>query len=193
MVQVPAATRRTAIREACCCGIVLGLAVFALDLRESSVQRTAVEDAAAWIQRKGGGRVWYIGHWGWQFHAERNGMEPVIVEYKPSSDDIPFPTPSRLRAGDWLVVPDERVDRQHIELDDAYLREEGRLCYMDAIPLRTVSCFYGGICPVEHHDKDRLTVTIYRVTSDFTPRKCALLSSSLEPLHEQQGTGDAIE
>jgi hypothetical protein len=191
--RLPTAARRRAIREACCFGIVLGLALFALDLRETQVHRTAAEDAAAWVRRQGGGRVWYIGHWGWQFHAERNGMEPVIVEYKPSSHRIPMPPPSRLRAGDWLVVPDERVDRQHVELDAAHLREEVRLRYADAIPLRTLPCFYGGMCPIEHHDGDRLTVTIYRVTAAFTPRLGAGLPGRQEPLQEQPGTGDAVE
>jgi hypothetical protein len=164
-------TGRSAIYAVCGFGIVLGLVYYALDLQEAQVQQTAAVDAAAWINRQGGGRVWYVGHWGWQFHAERNGMEPVIVGYETSEASVPLPPPSRLQAGDWLVVPDERIHRQAIDLVTAPLREEIVLHYAAVIPLRTVACFYAGICPVEHHNGDRLTVHIYRVTSGFTPKK----------------------
>jgi hypothetical protein len=179
--RAPGAAGRSGVGEACGFGIVLGLAFFALDLREAEVQCAAAADAAAWIRQQGNGRVWYVGHWGWQFHAESNGMEPVIVAYEPAPGSVPLPRPSRLRAGDWLVVPDERVHRQSIELDAAHLREEVVLWYADGIPLRTVPCYYAGIAPVEHHDGDRLRVQVYRVTSDFTPQKARKNNSRMPP------------
>jgi hypothetical protein len=151
-------------------GVGLGLAFFALDLREALVQREAAEGAAAWVRGQGGGRVWYVGHWGWQFDAESCGMEPVVVEYEPPAGDIPFPPPSRLRAGDWLVVPDDRIHRQEVELDTEHLDMKILLRFTDGVPLRTVRCYYAGVSPLEHRDGDRLTVRVFRVTHDFTPR-----------------------
>ncbi len=165
--------RRSEVRIACGFGIVLGLAYFALDFREAAVQRMGVEDAAAWIQQHGGGRTWYIGHWGWQFYAERHGMQPVIVDYEPAPSRIPLPPPSQLQAGDWLVVPGERVHRQSIELHGAPLQEEKVFRYADGLPLCTVMCFYAGTTPLEHLAGDRLIVRIYRITANFTPRKSA--------------------
>jgi hypothetical protein len=152
-------------------GVALGLAFFALDLREATAQREAVEKAAAWIADHGGGRVWYVGHWGFQFHAERAGMLPVITEYKPDAGSIPLPPSSRLQENDWLIVPDGRIIQQSLERDPGLLREENLMVIADSIPLRTVMCYYGGFAAVEHHDGNRVEVTIYRVTADFTPRR----------------------
>lgn len=162
--------RRRGVVAALGVGVGLGLAFFALDLREAVVQGEAANDAATWVRDHGGGRVWYVGHWGWQLDAELNGMEPVVAAYEPPPGDIPFPPPSRLRAGDWLVVPDDRVYRQDVDLDPEQLREEVLWRYADCVPLRTVPCFYLGVSPLEHHGGDRLAVRIFRVTDDFTPR-----------------------
>jgi hypothetical protein len=164
--------RRRGVGAALVVGVGLGLAFFALDLREALVQREAAKGAAAWVREHGGGRVWYVGHWGWQLDAELSGMEPVVAEYDPPPGHIPFPPPSRLKAGDWLVVPDDRVYRQDVYLDTEHLREEVLLRYADGVPLRTVPCYYLGVSPLEHHAGDRLTVRVFRVTDDFTPQLC---------------------
>ena len=65
--------------------------------------------------------------------------------------------------------PDERVGSQVIDFDSPALREEKRLTLDDCIPLRTVSCFYCGRAPLEHHEGSRITVRIYRVTADYEP------------------------
>ena len=77
----------------------------------------------------------------------------------------------RLQTGDWLVRPDERVGSQVIDFDSPALREEKRLTLDDPIPLRTVSCFYCGRAPLEHHEGLRMAVRIYRVMTDYTPRE----------------------
>ena len=74
------------------------------------------------------------------------------------------------KKGDWLAAPDERVASENVELNDPALREEVRLMYGDDVPLRTVSCYYCGRAPLEHHEGPRMTVRIFRVVEDFQPR-----------------------
>jgi 4-amino-4-deoxy-L-arabinose transferase-like glycosyltransferase len=149
-------------------GTVLGLGFFALDFRGARVQQEVVERAARWVQEHGGGRVWYVGHWGFQFYAEREGMEAVIPYYEEPQS--PIPPPSKLRRGDWLVVPDPRQNQQGLALGKAPLELMETVVIYDGFPLRTVPCFYGGRTPVEHQEGSCLEVRVYRVVQDFTPR-----------------------
>ncbi len=143
------------------CGALLGMAYYAIDVREAYTEEWGAESAAAWVAGQGGGgRVWYVGHYGFQYYAERCGMTPAY-----SGADAP-----QLRQGDWLVRPDKRVASQVIDFDSPALREEKKLMLDDPIPLRTVSCFYCGRAPLEHHEGPRITVQIYRLTADYTPR-----------------------
>jgi hypothetical protein len=147
-------------------GVVLGLAFYFLDLREAWVQKQAAEEAAAWVRDHGGGRVWYLGHWGFQFAAEHCGMLPVIARYAPEEG---LPPPSHLHEGDWLVVPGKRIHRQDVELSGLPLELAVTLTFEDPVPLRTVWCFYLGRTPVERHTGPRLQVDVYRVGADCTP------------------------
>jgi hypothetical protein len=146
------------------CGAVLGLAYFALDDREAHAEKWGAEASAAWIAAQGeGGRVWYVGHYGFQFYAEKYGMSPAYASSDPSRT-------LNLKPGDWLVRPDARVGSQVMDFDSPALREEKRLTLDDCIPLRTVSCFYCGRAPLEHHEGPRMTVRIYRITADYEPQ-----------------------
>ncbi len=146
------------------CGAILGLAYFALDVREAYAEKWGAESSAAWIAGQGeGGRVWYVGHYGFQYYAEMQGMNPAYAASEPAK------TP-RLKQGDWLVRPDERVGSQVIDFDSPALREEKWLTLNDPVPLRTVSCFYCGRAPLEHHEGARIKVRIYRVIADYEPQ-----------------------
>jgi hypothetical protein len=151
-----ARTGRTVLRVVTLGGIVLGLGFYALDLRDAYAQKIAVENAAELLLRQGAGRVWYVGHWGFQYYAERVGMRPVV------------PGESKLRQGDWLVVPSRFIDQQEIELMNESTELVHILGVEDFVPLRTVPCYYGGDSPVERHDGPRLRVQIYRARLDFT-------------------------
>ena len=143
------------------CGAALGLAYFALDFREAWAEEWGAERAAAWIGAQGGdGRVWYIGHYGFQYYAESLGMRPAY----PGMDPAHSP-----RKGDWLVRPDGRVGHQELDFDNPALEEVQRLTLDDPVPLRTVACYYAGRAPLEHHEGPRMTVRIYRVVSDYDP------------------------
>jgi hypothetical protein len=166
------AERRRTLQALGAGGIALGLAFFGLDWRGACAQRQAAEEAAGWVRDHGGGTAWYVGHWGFQFYAERAGLHPVVTAYQRPENTglirIPFPPPSLLRKGHRLVVPDP-LNQQGLYLDQTKLTLEGRLTVEASLPLRTVPCFYGGRTPLEHHEGARLEVRIYRVTEDFIP------------------------
>jgi hypothetical protein len=175
-------------------GVLLGFAYAALDYWGAKVQQLAADEAVAWIEAQGGKRVWYMGHWGFQYYAEHRGMKPVYLGGE------------RVMAGDYLVVPDLPHNQQSILLDvhdrpsldvatlgllasplsqgplvassvlfpgraDAKkLVEEYVVVEQDPIPLRTVSNFYGGTTALQHHEGPRLTVRVYRVIQSFDPQ-----------------------
>jgi hypothetical protein len=145
-------------------GIVLGFLFYAIDLREAWAWRSVAQQAAKFIrERDPDPRIWYVGHWGFQFYAERSGMRPVVPAAHPARE--------LLRTGDWLLVPDARLEQQTLAIDEQNVEPIAGLVIEDGIPLRTVRCFYGtgtGV-PFEHHRGPRASVTIYRVTGDFEP------------------------
>jgi hypothetical protein len=147
-------------------GVVLGLGFYSVDLLEAFAEKNAAEQAAAFIHaRDERPTIWYVGHWGFQHYAERNGMKPVV----PRSNG-PQPDDSVLRPGDWIVVPDEGVTQQSFRVDDEHAELMGKLELNDGIPLRTVICFYSGRTAVTHLDGARLVVRIYRVKDEHTAR-----------------------
>lgn len=156
--------------------VLLGLVYAGVDFLDARAQEQLVVEAARRVAGTGGA-TWFVGHWGWQYHAERLGMRPVVTAYRPgqpwyepSSGPIPLPPPSRLHRGDWLVVPGEPVHKQWIDLDPAYLELVEELSVTDPVRLRTVMCYYCGDTAIEYRPTEtRLTVTLYRVTADFTP------------------------
>jgi hypothetical protein len=139
-------------------GVALGLGFYAVDLREAEAQRRGVERAARRVFRQaGGGTAWYAGTWGVKFYAERAGLRPVV------------PDRSALHAGDWLVVPDAPLPHQKFVTAGAPLTTAGRVDVSDALPLRTVWCYYGSNVPLDRQEGPRVSLRLYRVTADFTP------------------------
>jgi hypothetical protein len=160
------ATRRLTLAAIVVFGLFLGFALFTVDSHSSSAQEEGATAAAAWIRANGGGRVYFTGHWGFQYYAEHQGMEALIPAYE-QYDDLPQPT--HLQPGDWLVVPDERIDQQRFQIDPDYLKEMTQLTFDRTIPLRTIS-FYGGTVPIQHLEAPLLQVRIYRVQRAFVPQ-----------------------
>jgi hypothetical protein len=153
------------------CSAVLGLAFAALDWWEGWTEKTLAERAAAAAHARGGGTVWFVGHWGFQYYAERCGMRPVVPAYGYYQGEmvyVPLPGPSQLRKGDWLVVPEWRLTQQRVSIDPERTEEVLRLAAVDPVPLQTVMCYYSGNTALEHlRESSRLEVTLYRVTADF--------------------------
>jgi hypothetical protein len=156
--------RSTLINGVAASGIALGILFYAVDLREAWAWRAVVQQSAQFIgQHDPDPRIWYVGHWGFQFYAESAGMRPVVPAVHPARE--------LLRAGDWLVVPYPRLEQQTLVIDRQNVEPIAVLVIEDGIALRTVRCFYGtgtGV-PLEHHHGPRASVTIYRVKRDFEP------------------------
>jgi hypothetical protein len=153
-----AGDRAALIRGVVACNILLGLFYWGVDMLDARAEKLAVAETAQEIRnRDEHGAVWYVGHWGFQYYAEQAGMKPVV------------PGASRLRRGDWLVLPGEPVDRQEIDIADDRSERVLVVSVDDALPLRTVVNYYGGNVPIEHRDGSRLEVEVRRVTADWVP------------------------
>jgi hypothetical protein len=151
--------RRQLVRVAVALGVLLGLLFWAVDFRAANAQRQAVRRAADCIAPEMNGRetVWYTGHWGFQFYAERAGMRPVVLG-------------EPLRRDDWLVVPDEQIDQQEMRRDGEPLRLVREVVIDDRQPLQTVPFYYIGNVGLGHRRLPYLRVRVYRVTAGFVPR-----------------------
>ncbi len=139
--------------------MALGLLFYVVDFKDAVTEKVAAEGSAQRIavlpDARGVQDVWYLGRWGFQYYAERAGMNPVIADE------------SKLQEGDWLVIPDgsyyprpvaEHLSRYKMELVDQF--EIG-----DWLPLRTMMGYYNSGIPLSHHEGPRRTVRIYRIIS----------------------------
>ena len=143
---------------------LVGTLFFAIDFHEAWQTRRIVERAADWIRPRSapGSRTFYVGHWGFQYYAERAGMIAAV--------DRQFYRRTILRRGDFLVVPGPRISQQRFWIDPARSEPAQLLRSVDALPLRTLHCYYQGRTPLERHDGPRMEVTIYKVTDEFPVR-----------------------
>jgi hypothetical protein len=154
---------------------LLGLVVDGVDVLDARAEQGAVEEAARLIrERDDGGTVWYVGHWGFQYYAGREGMQPISA-YAPPDGPIPIPPRSLLKEGDWLVLPEWRfnddgyvagVHPQDFTPDPALTRTEFTVVMEDRVPLQTIIKFYSGFTPVRHQEGPRLQVEVRRVLAD---------------------------
>ena len=142
-------------------GIALGLLFHAVDFREASARREAVDRALTQVRaRDRAGTIWFVGHWGFHYYAERAGMRPVV------------PGESTVRAGDWLLIPDGSIDSQPIVYPAAAAPPQFQVEVDDRVALRTVWVFYGsgnGV-PIERRSHPRVTIHALRATLDFVPQ-----------------------
>jgi hypothetical protein len=163
---VPERASRAGLNVLVAAQVVLALGYGALDAFGAWVHQKGVEQAAAWISERDqepGITVWYVGHWGWQYYANRAGMRQLVTE--------DYAARTRIHAGDWLVFPDPRIDQQHTRPGEADAELRHTFAIPGILPLRTVSCYHGGRIPLEHFEGAALEVRIFRAVRDFTPRK----------------------
>jgi hypothetical protein len=72
-------------------GVALGIAILRADAAFASLGRRAATEVISTLVAQGH-RVWFVGHWGFQWYAEEAGATPVTVT-------PPFP-----RKGDFVVI-----------------------------------------------------------------------------------------
>jgi hypothetical protein len=154
---------RVAIWALAAANMALGLIFYSVDLRDAWATKQAAESAAHAIRKHDPQAfLWFTGHWGFQFYAERTGMTPIVT------DDESRP----VRRGDWLVIPWDAVEQQRVDLDPQNVEVVEHIIVEDAVPLRTVRGFYGTSsgAALEHHQGPRVVVTLYRARQTFVPR-----------------------
>jgi hypothetical protein len=151
-------------------GIALGVGLFALDVWDARPEPVLARNAGWFVHdhNHGAARVWYSGHWGFQYACDRVGMRPAV------------PGMSRLAAGDWLVYPaipdDVGFYRPYhggakLRPDPAYVEPVVEFIWLDALSGQTIPPLYGGRYPMSGRDHPRLRVVVYRVIRDWVPER----------------------
>jgi hypothetical protein len=147
---------RDGLRVALGFGVGLALLFAASDFAGACAQRDSVRLAEAALRDLGADpareTVWFSGHWGFRFYAERAGMRPFD------------PTRSRPRAGDWIVVP-EGIFRQAMTAVRAS-RALARLAPRSASPWSTLPWAYAGPTAIRARTPWQVRVSIHRVVDD---------------------------
>lgn len=148
-------------------GVAAGVLTAALDTWDAYPEKALAERAAAAVRdRPAGSRVWYAGHWGFQFYCERAGMRAAY----PGAE---------LAAGDYLVVPLYPTATGFYRPDSVNARVEppedaervAEFVWEDGLAAATVPSFYGGPNPVVGRDYPRLQVGVFRLTRDWVAER----------------------
>ncbi len=149
-------------------GIAVGVLVAAFDTLDAFPEKVCAEGAAEFV--RGGapsGQVWYVGHWGFQYYCEREGMKPLIAKQTVAraGDYVVLPV---YPDGDWFPRPYAGFDVTH---PSAWVAEViGEVECDDRLSAKTVPNFYCGVDPVSGRDAPRLRVRVYRLKSDWVMR-----------------------
>lgn len=142
-------------------GAAAGFFVAGVDTLDALPEKQLAGQAAAWVRANDPqARVWYAGHWGFQYYCEREGMLPL--------------TPgAAVAVGDYLVLPafpDEQDFYRPDSVNGLGSPPEGvdakavaEFVWDDRLSAQTIPNFYGGIAPVVGRDHPRLRVVVYRV------------------------------
>jgi hypothetical protein len=150
---------RRALRVPLALGAALGLLFAASDFADAVAVRDAVRATSRRIEELGArgprATTWYLGHWGFQFYAERDGMRPVAAGR------------TRLDRGDWLVVA-EGVSKPSIRAPGASPRSV-RVAVRSASPWSTSPWSYMGPIPISPRSAAQVRVSIHRVLRSFVP------------------------
>jgi hypothetical protein len=158
------ARNRTAFLGATAAGATCAILVAVVDLQEALAAQHVLEKAEEFISREQPGRkTWFYGAWSMIFYARHDGLEPIASGRQT------------LHAGDVLVLAEQPIWRLDFQPEQAPLAKLAVIDEQDALPWRTVACYYCGRTPLQHHEGPRLRLTIYRVLSDFVPSSHGVL------------------
>jgi hypothetical protein len=146
-------------------GVGVGVFVAALDTYDALPEKVFAEQSAA-VVRAGSphARVWFAGHWGFQYYCERAGMLPVVRGE------------SELKAGDYLVLPVfpgaegfYRPNSFHVPPPppEGVAEPVAEFVWDDWLSARTIPNFYGGVDPVVGRSHPRLRVALLRLREDY--------------------------
>ena len=144
-------------------GVTAGIAVAAIDTLDAFPEKVCAERSADFTrERPSTATVWYVGHWGFQFYCEREGMQPLIAGE------------TLARKGDFIVLPvypDDGLYRPYAGFtvrEPIWVGDEVAMVeWDDWLSAQTVPNFYGGVDPVAGRDHPRLRVRVYRLRADW--------------------------
>lgn len=143
--------QRGAIIVATFLNIGLAVALETIDTENARIEQSAVVAIDSRIQAEGGGRVWFLGRRGWQFHAEQTGWRPVQI-------DVTTVSP-----GDWLVVPDAAFGGPRVRIPET-AKAVDNIEFHSRWPISTIPWYYGTNAAVRRESGPFLTVALYRAT-----------------------------
>jgi len=136
---------------------VTGAGVYVIDWKEADTSRRAANDAAAFIRSTDpAARIWYAGHWGFAYYADRQGMRPLI------------PDRSLVQAGDWLVLP-QGIDRQFFQISPWAFRLVAEREYSHDFGLRTVPDYYVGLVPLRRQAVPQIVLSVFQAHQTHVP------------------------
>jgi hypothetical protein len=126
----------------------LGVCYFVVDLRDAQAQRKVAQSAARRIRSEDPlAKIWCYGAWGFKHYGKAAGMVPIVSD------------PSKVHAGDWLVVGYQPFEPWPGMEGFAPVTE---VAAKDRLPVRMMPCYYGGRTGFEHCDGPRFWSVIYR-------------------------------
>jgi hypothetical protein len=153
---IMARSRRWLIWLVVAIGVALGSGFAALDWWEARVRQLAAIEAGERIHRYDPEHrpIWFTGHWGFQYYAERAGMMPLVADESP------------LRAGDWVVLTLTGQDKQMVWVPESRFDQIWRLTPQDSIPLSARGIYTGGGSPLIPQEGPRVDIGIGRIRTD---------------------------
>ena len=96
------------------------------------------------------GRVWFTGHWGFQFEAERAGLRPLVAGA------------SRVEPGDWLVTP-SAVLSQRARVPERARSARARVEARSGFPYSTLPNAYGGAVAIRRQPQRQMEIVLWRI------------------------------
>lgn len=156
-----------------------GMGMYVVDWKEADTSRKAADEAAAFIRSSDpAARIWYAGHWGFAYYADRLGMRPLIPEQ------------SLVLAGDWLVLP-QGIDRQHFQISPWTYQLVAEKEYHHDLGLRTVPDYYVGIVPLRHQSAPQIILSILQARQTHVPVSPFSLDYMITWIGNRKGTQTA--
>ena len=138
--------------------ISLGILFAVSDLTDALARRGMIERAEARLVELGANRatqdVWFVGHWGFRYYAEQSGLRPLI------------PGQSRIRAGDWLLIP-EGVERSPFALPAEATQFVAEVRVENPWPWSTLPSLYLGPIAIRAQADSQLLVKVVRFRAPF--------------------------
>lgn len=150
------ALRGAGMRWTSAYGVALGLLFFVSDLTDARTRQSVLPKLEQELVRlrhdPARQRVWFTGHWGFQFECEQRGYQPLIAGQ------------SVLRRGDFILAAQD-ISVQALT-DVPISRKKGRAVVANPWPFSTSPSFYQGAVPIRRQPRVQLRVRIFRALKD---------------------------